>query len=47
MAKFTQERIDEFKIDLQQWYDDYVAAGETGEWESQLEEVFRVAYGGD
>ena len=42
---FTQEQIDEFKRDLQIWYEDYVKDDRKGEWESQLRVVFFAGYG--
>ena len=42
---FTQELIDEFKGNLQMWYEDYIKDDKTGEWELQLKEVFFAGYG--
>jgi hypothetical protein len=46
-SEFTQDNIDDFKRDLQFWFEDYLKDGKTGEWESQLVEVFTAGYGSD
>jgi hypothetical protein len=43
--KFTQDNIDDFKRDLDVWFEDYLKDGQTGEWENQLVEVFTAGYG--
>lgn len=43
--KFTRDDIENFKKDLDTWFEDYLRDEETGEWKSQLIEVFRAGYG--